>query len=44
MNPMKKSTKRKNIYRLSLPLLLVAIVVVFFLLPLIPPSDERKEH
>ena len=44
MNPMKKSTKRKNIYRLSLPLLLVAIVVVFFLLPLIPPSEERKEH
>ena len=41
---MKKSTKRKNIYRLSLPLLLVAIVVIFFILPLIPPSEELKQH
>ena len=41
---MKKSTKKQKLYKLSLPVLLVAIVVVFFLLPLIPPSEERKER
>ena len=41
---MKKSTKKQKLFKLSLPVLLVAIVVVFFLLPLIPPSEERKER